>query len=125
MTTDKQKELERLLGKPPTPTVPKAPTAHLPEAQPKRPELTVQDVEAMAQEATPQAFKKLYQIAMDDQMDARVQLAAIKEVLDRGLGKSAQRVEHSFDANDVIKRLQQAKGRMIDVTPEEDGDASR
>ncbi|MGI9501917.1 MAG: HEAT repeat domain-containing protein, partial [Geminicoccaceae bacterium] len=46
------------------------------------------DIRALAQEHGPKAIKKLVALVFSE--DERVQVQAIKELLDRGYGKSAQ-----------------------------------
>jgi hypothetical protein len=109
-----ENELKRLLGQ----VAPPPPTSHMPKVRQER-KLSIKDVQVMAEEATPQAFQALFEIGMDTEVDEKTRISALKELLDRGMGKATQRIEHEFSAADVVKRLQQARGPVIDLEPEE------
>lgn len=104
-------ELAKILGQ----VAPPPPTAHLPSAGQKPKDLTLKDVRLMAEEATPEVFRALYEIGMNRRIDEKVRVSALRELLDRGMGKATQQVVHNFEATDVIKRLQQARGTVIDA----------
>src|SRR5262245_63392110 len=53
-----------------------------------------QELRELARQCTEQALKQLVHIAFHSKSDA-VKLGAIKELLDRGHGRSVQAVEHS------------------------------
>lgn len=52
------------------------------------------DIKALAMSYTEEAFEALIGVARNSESDA-ARVAAIKEILDRGYGKSRQAVEHS------------------------------
>lgn len=64
------------------------------------------EVKELALQACPGAIKRLIQIVEDDDEDMRVRIIALKELLDRGLGKPSQSVE-----------LTGAEGGPVQVAP--------
>ena len=53
------------------------------------------EIKKIAQQYGLQAIKRLAKIVQDDKADARAQIAAAKELLDRGYGKSPQALTDS------------------------------
>lgn len=122
---DKKAELEQLLGGsvPPdnsrmvtpgsiTPSVPLPPVAVEP-SQIK--EITGSTVKELAESAAPEAFKELYRIAVgfDEDVTPGIRVAAIKEILDRGLGKAAQNVDVNVKHSAIIQRIQLGRGKTL------------
>lgn len=113
---DKRKQLEDLGIK-----VPPPPPVFSPLGGERRPivELSsTDDVKKLAEEASPHAMREVFNIGMgasgDKPAPEAVRLAALKEILDRGLGKSAQHVEVEISHTDIIKRIQRGRGEVIE-----------
>lgn len=77
------------------------------------------DVKKLAEEATPRAFREIFNIGMGGGVKpapSAVRLAALREVLDRALGKAAQHLEVEVTHTDIIKRIQRSRGKVIEGT---------
>lgn len=75
------------------------------------------DVKKLAEEATPHAFREIFNIGMGGgakPAPAAIRIAALKEVLDRGLGKAAQHLEVEISHTDIIQRIQRSRGKVIE-----------
>jgi hypothetical protein len=71
-----------------------------PGGRPKK----VKEIEDLALEATPECLKILIKIAKRESEDSRARIAAIKEILDRGLGKAVQKTEVALPDN-VLEKI--------------------
>lgn len=78
-------------------------------------------VKQLAEEASPHAIAELFRIGMGYYKDVNesTRVNALREVLDRGMGKPTQTTEVSLDADKFIKQLSQATpgAHAIDITP--------
>ena len=70
------------------------------------------EIKALAQEHGPKMIKKL--VVLTDSEDERTQIAAIRELLDRGYGRAAQAVTMTTDVGEnfvkTLKALQYFRG---------------
>jgi len=57
-------------------------------------------ISAMCRKLTPELVVKLYEMALDD--DNQNQFRAIKEIIDRGYGRSPQFVELTVNSDDIL-----------------------
>jgi len=79
-------------------------------------------VKALAQVHGPQAIDELAQIAFDKHEEtglpvanAQARIAAIKELLDRGYGKSVAQIEGDFTVDDTRRRLEEMSEQELDA----------
>lgn len=87
---------------------------------------SISDVKLLAEEATPHAIREIFNIGMGSGKNpapVAVRLAALKEILDRGLGKASQHVEVDITHTDIIKRIQRSRGKIIEGEIVDEGPA--
>lgn len=63
------------------------------------------DIKALAQEYTPKAMQRLVRIIDESESDAAV-VSAIKELFDRGFGKSRQSLDVEANVKAAITRIE-------------------
>lgn len=71
-------------------------------------DVSEEDIGKLARESTPRAFQTIVEISQDVDIHPKIRLAAAKEILDRGIGKSVQQTSVTVSHDDTVKQLQQA-----------------
>lgn len=73
-------------------------------------------IDEMLDLAVPEVLSELYSIAMngDGETTKSQQLKAIEMLLDRGLGKATQHIDVTHDTKEILERIEQGRGPVID-----------